>query len=222
MVQSERSLRDITEHAAAVVAALGALLIILAVLAELFRRRHCHLRCVALADQLLPTVAQRFGVALVTVLSAVTALIAPPAASADTSIRDWLTDPTTTTTRLVSGSAPLIGPSLRVDQPAPATPSTSVPAPVPPAPALVMPSDPTAGIEPSAPAPSPARDTYQVVPGDCLWSIAVRVLGGHASLTAIDRGWRAIYAANRAAIGDDPNLIHAGVSLTIPLLAPTP
>lgn len=63
---------------------------------------------------------------------------------------------------------------------------------------------------------------YQVVPGDCLWSIASRVLGGHASSSTIDRGWRAIYAANRAAIGDDPNLIHPGLMLSLPSLTATP
>jgi nucleoid-associated protein YgaU len=59
---------------------------------------------------------------------------------------------------------------------------------------------------------------YRVVPGDCLWSIAARVLGSSASSSATDRGWRAIYAANRAAIGENPNLIYPGLLLTLPPL----
>ena len=69
---------------------------------------------------------------------------------------------------------------------------------------------------------TPAGPTYTVAPGDCLWSIAARVLGRNATARAIDRGWRAIYAANRAAIGADPNLIHPGLVLTLPPLDPTP
>ena len=34
--------------------------------------------------------------------------------------------------------------------------------------------------------------------------------------------WRAIYAANRAAIGDNPNLIHIGLTLELPLLVAQP
>ena len=61
-----------------------------------------------------------------------------------------------------------------------------------------------------------------IVAGDCLWDIAARLVGPRASNAAIDRGWRAIYNANRAAIGDDPGLIHPGLVLTIPTLDPTP
>ena len=64
--------------------------------------------------------------------------------------------------------------------------------------------------------------TYTVVPGDCLWSIAAGVLGRGATARAIDRGWRAIYAANRDAIGPDPNLIHPGLVLSLPPLDPNP
>ena len=81
---------------------------------------------------------------------------------------------------------------------------------------------------PTTPAPAdPPRVVdssvqYVVVAGDCLWDIAARLIGSGASNAAIDRGWRAIYAANRAAIGDDPGLIHPGLVLTIPALDPTP
>ena len=71
-------------------------------------------------------------------------------------------------------------------------------------------------------APSARATDYVVVPGDCLWSIAARRLGRARDARAVDRGWRAIYAANRDAIGPDPNLIHPGLVLTLPPLDPTP
>jgi nucleoid-associated protein YgaU len=61
-----------------------------------------------------------------------------------------------------------------------------------------------------------------VVAGDCLWTIAARVLGANATTRAIDRGWRSIYAANRDAIGADPDLIHPGLVLALPPLDSTP
>jgi nucleoid-associated protein YgaU len=62
--------------------------------------------------------------------------------------------------------------------------------------------------------------TYVVEPGDSLWRIAASVLrsgGGRApSNGEIARFWPAIYAANRALIGDNPNLIFPGQQLLIP------
>lgn len=61
---------------------------------------------------------------------------------------------------------------------------------------------------------------YLVVVGDSLWEIARRHLeagtGERPSSTEIDRFWRAIYAANRAVVGPDPNLIFPGQQLQIP------
>lgn len=51
--------------------------------------------------------------------------------------------------------------------------------------------------------------TYVTQPGDSLWSIAQRFYGDGAQ-------WQAIYSANRQSIGEDSNVIHAGVALTIP------
>ena len=51
--------------------------------------------------------------------------------------------------------------------------------------------------------------TVTVLPGDSLAAIAKRAYG-------TTDGWRDIYAANRAAIGDNPNAIYAGLQLTIP------
>ncbi len=112
----------------------------------------------------------------------------------------------------------------------PATPPTSAPAPArtpstttmrPTAPAVPAPSPPAAAAA-DPPAAGERSVQYVVVAGDCLWDIAARLIGPSASNAAIDRGWRAIYAANRAAIGDDPGLIHPGLVLTLPTLNTTP
>jgi len=50
----------------------------------------------------------------------------------------------------------------------------------------------------------PAR--YRVAPGDTLSGIAIAL--------GIPGGWRALYAANRQAIGSDPGIIHPGTVLT--------
>jgi LysM repeat protein len=80
----------------------------------------------------------------------------------------------------------------------------------------------TRTLSPPVPPGQPEGGTaagYVVVPGDSLWNIAERTLqqqGQPAQVGAIDRMWRAIYAANRAVIGDDPDLIFPGTHLTIP------
>lgn len=57
------------------------------------------------------------------------------------------------------------------------------------------------------PKPSPSK-FYTVKPGDSLSAIASRL--------HIPGGWQALYAANRSAVGSNPNLIHAGLRLKIP------
>lgn len=49
--------------------------------------------------------------------------------------------------------------------------------------------------------------------GDSLWSIAADGLGPDTALADIDAAWRELYAANRQAIGTDPDLIHPGLDL---------
>lgn len=51
--------------------------------------------------------------------------------------------------------------------------------------------------------------TYVTQSGDSLWSIAQRFYGDGAQ-------WNTIYHANTNVIGVDPNIIHAGLTLTIP------
>ncbi|MEU9700623.1 transglycosylase family protein [Streptomyces sp. NPDC047981] len=58
------------------------------------------------------------------------------------------------------------------------------------------------------------REMYTVTPGDSLSRIAreERVKGG----------WQRLYEANRAVVGDDPDLIHPGQKLTLRITAPAP
>ena len=60
----------------------------------------------------------------------------------------------------------------------------------------------------SGPAPA-ASQTYVVVKGDCLYTIARKFYGDGSKYTAI-------YDANRNVIGGNPNLIYPGQVLTIP------
>jgi hypothetical protein len=63
----------------------------------------------------------------------------------------------------------------------------------------------------------PAEPAYVTVgPGDCLWSIARRQLGPRAGDAEIAAAWPAWYAANRAVIGPDPNLLQPGQRLIPP------
>jgi ABC-type amino acid transport substrate-binding protein len=61
------------------------------------------------------------------------------------------------------------------------------------------------------PAKAPAGGAYVVQPGDTLSTIAGKLYGDVAP-----GAWRAIWEANRATIGDDPNRIRAGMRLTLP------
>jgi nucleoid-associated protein YgaU len=81
-------------------------------------------------------------------------------------------------------------------------PSTSAPAPVHARPAPVV-SQPRP--RPRAAAPRP----YVVKRGESLWTIAAWYYGNGAA-------WPRIWAANRAVIGPDPNMLRPGEHLTFP------
>ncbi|WP_031008221.1 LysM peptidoglycan-binding domain-containing protein [Streptomyces sp. NRRL F-5727] len=72
---------------------------------------------------------------------------------------------------------------------------------------------PTAGttavtqVAAAAPAAPAATRAYTVVKGDSLSLIAHR--------KGIQGGWKALYRANKTAVGDNPSLIHPGLELTI-------
>jgi nucleoid-associated protein YgaU len=57
--------------------------------------------------------------------------------------------------------------------------------------------------------PDDGAATYVTVAGDTLWSIAERFYGDGSR-------WSEIYEANRKTIGDDPDKLGAGLTLTIP------
>jgi len=70
---------------------------------------------------------------------------------------------------------------------------------------------PAPRLAPLAVARPPAPITVRA--GDSLWSIAASGLGPGAEVAEIDAAWRALYAANREAIGSDPDLIRPGLDL---------
>jgi len=87
-----------------------------------------------------------------------------------------------------------------------------------PAPVSTTTAPPSLGpLGPAPPTPSTGRPgTVTVVRGDSLWVIARRHLGPNATAQQVAREWPRWYAANRAVIGSNPNLIRAGQVLTAP------
>ncbi len=57
---------------------------------------------------------------------------------------------------------------------------------------------------------------HVVAAGDSLWSIAAAQLGPGTAMAAIDHRWRRLYAANRAVIGKDPDLLIPSQRLRLP------
>jgi hypothetical protein len=79
------------------------------------------------------------------------------------------------------------------------------------------PGAPPVGLVSAAPKRLPVAHHELVVrPGDSLWSLTVRRLGPGATATQVAAEWPRLYAANRAAIGSDPDLIHPGQRLVPP------
>ncbi|HLZ36352.1 MAG TPA: LysM peptidoglycan-binding domain-containing protein, partial [Mycobacteriales bacterium] len=118
---------------------------------------------------------------------------------------------------LPSVDRPALGPALG---PAPASTLRSDPPADPQRPPARRPHrEPAAdaGGAPAAPR-TPALSTRTVVVrrGDTLWSIAARRVGGTPSNAEVARAWPRWYAANRAVIGRDPNLLHPGDRLRPP------
>jgi len=89
------------------------------------------------------------------------------------------------------------------------------PAASPTPPVAAAPADKAAGLGPRPPGqavPVAATDTvvtYTVQKGDSLSKIAKEKLGD-------GKAWRKIYEANRAVIGDDPDMIKPGQQLRLP------
>lgn len=104
----------------------------------------------------------------------------------------------------------------------PAAPTTTPPTPSVPTTPTVRPA-PTA--PPARPAtatkPTPGAAEVVVVPGDSLWTIAARALatrdaGRSIGAASIAAEWPRWWAANRAAIGADPDLLIPGERLRPP------
>ncbi len=64
--------------------------------------------------------------------------------------------------------------------------------------------------------PHRAGSTVVVGPGDSLWGITDRLLPGHTDAVTITRTWHVLYEANRARVGDDPDLLLPGTRLLVP------
>lgn len=155
-----------------------------------------------LSDLLLPVVVQR----AIAAVAGAGVLLAPIAASAHTGGigRSQQYTPSST-----SASAPSI--------PAPGWPTDGPPTGSPTAPAPPARTGPGGTTTPTPPTAGPARNRPVVVrPGDSLWLIAARRLGPAATTTQISAQWPRWYAANRARIGSDPDVIHPGEALQPP------
>lgn len=70
---------------------------------------------------------------------------------------------------------------------------------------------------PRHPGRAAAGRTLLVRPGDSLWSIAQHELGPGSTDAELARDTRRLYAANRSRIGPDPDLIHPGLRLRLPV-----
>lgn len=69
---------------------------------------------------------------------------------------------------------------------------------------------------PAAPRPAGAAGGYRVRPGDTLWGIAARELGGQPPAAQVAARWPRWWQANRFVIGPDPDLILPGQPLRPP------
>jgi LysM repeat protein len=140
----------------------------------------------------------------------------PPAlASAYTSPAPDTSPPASAGAQPAAAAAPTVAPR--------ATPLPKPNATVIASPSATSKSSPTAVKKPATPAPTapaptatsipapptPTATSYSVRAGDTLPSIANQFYGDANQ-------WTTIYDANRAAIGNDPNVIQVGTQLTIP------
>lgn len=111
-------------------------------------------------------------------------------------------------------SAHLLGSRLAPDRGAPASVVRGLPLPDRPFSRTPATDPPGADRDRAAAPTAPQRVTVR--PGDSLWAIAQRHLGPRATDRAIAAEWRRWYAANRACIGPNPDLIHPGMVLHAP------
>ena len=167
----------------------------------------------ALAARTVPAAVRR-GVSLV--LGAGLALgVAAPAHAGDVAPADQRGS-------TVSLDWPAVAPPTGPSKESPAPPRTQAPSTIP---------DPTgAGGAARTPGPRPAatrvastgqpRHTVLVHTGDTLWGLAQRALQARSTVEPSDAQiaatWPTWWAANRAAVGEDPHLLHPGTRLVAP------
>ena len=219
MAHQDLELRTAIELAAWAVAMAGGALLGLALAAELLRRARTGAGLVALADRLLPTTARRVAAALLTAMAATIAVAVPHAARGDDHVRSWLVERRArSVSRVPDGD--VVAPHHDVDQRSAGT--------------RQLDDDDARSLHPSwrhvlarcsahrlrhphhtrPPCPPRRRPLRRSRTQRSRRTRCVRVtVSGpsprHDSAAAptthaIDRGWRAIYDANRDSVGSDP------------------
>jgi len=73
------------------------------------------------------------------------------------------------------------------------------------------------GLRPVAAGHEPPGRVHVVRPGDTLWAVAAADLGGRADPARISTHWHRIHELNLSVIGSDPDLIHPGQQLRMPV-----
>src|SRR3954469_23601605 len=131
-------------------------------------------------------------------------------------------------TGVLAASPASAGTDLPPAPPAAATASLDWPTPPAANAAPALDWDPAPAAAPVVDAmPAPARAAAPVArtvvagpvvvrPGDSLWAVAADHLPADATDAQVAQAWPSWWAANRAAVGSDPDLIHPGLHLTPP------
>ncbi|HEY7439845.1 MAG TPA: hypothetical protein VIC35_10670 [Acidimicrobiia bacterium] len=229
----DASLRGALQCVAIASGCTAALVIGLALVGELLRRRRRGAVVVSALDRWLPSPATAAAAAMLSALSfGVGAYPAHAAPTPTARVRAWLQEPSAPTTVPTTEAVPTSTTTPSVATPRALDQRQSAPRPSGgsvvhiPSGSITRPGGSRAQPPPARPATPldraavPARDTTEhiVQRGECLWSIAARQLGPRATNRMIDAAWRRIYAANSTAVGPDPNLIRPGLVLALPPL----
>ena len=136
---------------------------------------------------------------------------ARPAEIAPDTVASW-TSVEGSAVQLASSSGPTVAPAINLDWPSTTAP-IDIDWPAPPGITGSSSASPEKTVDVDWPK---ATGPVVVLRGDSLWSIAAAHLPANASSADIDHSWHRWYAANRAVIGADPNLILPGQILLPP------
>ena len=153
MADLELTLRDLARTGASATATAGLAVLVLALGAELMRRRHAESALLRVADRFVPTPVQRVAAGILTLIATATSFALPSVASADTSLRGWLESPSVPTTMVTpTTSSPSVQPSVKPSESATDRP----PGRPAPAPSAREPSRASAPVSTAPDAQSPA------------------------------------------------------------------